>query len=104
MLFSNWEHRDADKLVYDRLESFEIAAYIMAYGNYENDDYDEQSINDDIKERIKLVSSKLSELKRIDLPLRSGGTPKHPMTWQIDKQKEEITNLLIAGINESPEN
>jgi hypothetical protein len=93
-LFSSWEKRDGDNLIYTKLDAIKFAALIMAYGDYEN--HGER--NQEIKERIALVRSKFSGLKEILLPNNKSGTPKHPMTWQRQKLKPTISKLLTEGI------
>lgn len=94
MLFANWEKRDGTSLIFNKLETIKFSAYISAYGDYENScEYDTE-----IKNRIALVKSNLLGIREIILPLNKSGTPKHPMTWQRQKLKSEISQLLIERI------
>jgi hypothetical protein len=96
-LFVNWNKRDAECLVFDLIGHLNFAGYIMAYGDYENCGQRDQ----EIKDRSKLVRTKLVHLKEISLPKNKSGTPKHPMIWQRQNLKPEIVNILIAGLNNS---
>ena len=93
-LFSSWEKRDGGGLIYTKLEVVKFAAFIMAYGDYEN----RGERDNEIRERIVLVRSNLSGVREIILPRNSSGTPKHPMTWQRQELKPTISNLLSEGI------
>jgi len=94
VLFSRWVKRDGGGLIYDKLGALKIAAYIMAYGDYEN----RGERDNDIKERIALVQSHLTGIKEIILPKNSSGTPKHPMSWQRQKIMPTISKLIAVGI------
>ncbi len=89
-LFNDWSSRDAHDTVFDRLALDQFDYVIMAYGDYENGGQYE----DDIKERIHRVRESLQTLEEIDLPRNKSGTPKHPLIWQRQKLKPDITQRL----------
>ena len=93
-LFNNWHLRDSSDLIFNNLNKKEFSAFILAYGNYEN--WGEQ--DDAIKERASLVLLALSDLKEIILPKNKSGTPKHPMSWQRQKLKPQISIILQKNI------
>ena len=45
-----------------------------------------------------LVLLALSDLKEIILPKNKSGTPKHPMSWQRQKLKPQISIILQKNI------
>lgn len=96
-LFLNWEQRDGRGLIYEKLGGVKFSAFIMAYGNYEN----RGERGNEIKERIALVRSFVSGIREITLPKNITGTPKHPMVWQRQKLKADISKLLAEGSNSS---
>lgn len=93
-LFSNWSKRDGRGLVFAALDEARFSAVIMAYGDYEN----RGERDNEIKERVAMVGSFFSTLKKIALPRNGSGTPKHPMTWQRQKLKSTISRLLSDGL------
>ncbi|CAN7411107.1 DUF1643 domain-containing protein [Duganella sp. LjRoot269] len=93
-LFANWPKRDSHELVFAKLRSMKFSAIIRAYGDYEN----RGERDAEIKERISFVNSIFSNLKEIALPKNSSGTPKHPMIWQRQMLKPEISALLAQGM------
>jgi hypothetical protein len=89
-LFNSWQKRDGQNLIYPELRNIEFSALVSAYGDYEN--WGIQDIA--IKERINFAKESLKYIKEIPLPKNKSGTPKHPMTWQRQKLKPQITELL----------
>lgn len=90
-LFVNWDKKDSENLVFDRISEFEYDYYIMAYGSYEFGGM----YGDEIRNRIKLIQSLLRN-KEILLPRNTNGTPKHPTVWQRQKLKPEIIQILAS--------
>lgn len=93
-LFTNWPKRDSRDLVFAKLRDMKFSAIIRAYGDYEN----RGERDTEIKERILLVSFIFSNIEEIALPKNASGTPKHPMSWQRQMLKPEISMLLKKGI------
>lgn len=93
-LFTNWSKRDSHDLVFAKLQDMKFSAFISAYGDYEN----RGQRDTEIKERISFVNYIFSGVKEITLPKNSSGTPKHPMSWQRQRLKPEITALLAKGM------
>jgi hypothetical protein len=89
-LFDNWLHKDPQKLVFGELPISIFNGYICAYGDYEN--WGQR--DSEIMERQVLVKGHLESLNEIVLPKNNSGTPKHPMVWQRQKLKPEISALL----------
>jgi hypothetical protein len=96
-LFDNWSKRDASKLVFDKLPISIFNSYILAYGDYEN----LGQRDSEIKARQVLVRNYLKSLNEIVLPKNNSGTPKHPINWQRQKIKTEISELLNASLSKS---
>lgn len=96
-LFDNWNLRDSNSIVFDKLPLSIFQSYILAYGDYEN--WGQRDA--EIKERQALVLSYLESLNEILLPKNNSGTPKHPMIWQRQKLKPSISALLRAVPNKS---
>jgi hypothetical protein len=92
-LFNNWHLRDSDALIFYKLKSINLSSFILAYGDYENWGRQNQAI----KERALLAQNAVSHLHEIALPKNNSGTPKHPMTWQRQKLKPYIAELLVAN-------
>lgn len=93
-LFANWSQRDSDELPFLNLKGKKFAAFIMAYGDYEN--RGERSM--EIKERISLARAALSHLVEIVLPKNVSGSPKHPITWQRQRLKLAISSILAERL------
>ncbi len=96
-LFDNWHQGDSSRLVFDRLPILIFNNYILAYGDYEN--WGQR--DSEIKDRQALVRNHLKSLYEVVLPKNNSGTPKHPMIWQRQKIKLEISSLLQASPNKS---
>ena len=94
-LFDNWEKKDPKDLVFNKLNFSDFIGYIFAYGDYENECEYDQKVN--IKERQLLIKSHIRGLHEIHLPKNNTGTPKHPIVWQRQKMKSDIT-VLLRGI------
>ncbi|GAB1071122.1 MAG: hypothetical protein SAqTSA_12180 [Shewanella algae] len=90
VLFKNWNKRDSNTLIFDKLPLSIFTNYILAYGDYENWKLYKSEIND----RQTLVLHHLKELNEIILPKNNSGTPKHPITWQRQKLKKKISTIL----------
>jgi len=89
-LFENWNEKDAETLIFDKLKNVNFKAYITAYGDYEN-----WGLKDnEIKDRALLIHSTFSNIQEIILPKNKSGSPKHPMIWQRQKLKPVIIKLL----------
>lgn len=91
-LFANWDKRDSEQLVFNKISEFKYDYYIMAYGSYQFGIY-----GDEIKERIAYIRS-LIQGQEIVLPKNADGTPKHPKVWQMQKLKGSITQILSQYI------
>lgn len=96
-LFDNWNIRDSNSVVFDKLPLAIFQSYILAYGDYEN----WEQRDTEIKDRQTLVLDHLESLDEILLPKNNSGTPKHPMIWQRQKIKSNISALLQASPNKS---
>lgn len=94
-LFSNWCQKDATQLVFDRVPLSIFNSYTLAYGDYEN----LGQRDSEIKNRQDLVHHHLKQLSEIVLPKNNSGTPKHPMVWQRQKIKSDISALLRLPLN-----
>lgn len=92
-LFNSWHLRDSNDLVFSKLNCVGLQSYICAYGDYENWGVQNQAI----KDRILLIKNTVKELREIVLPKNKSGTPKHPMTWQRQKIKSQIAELLVTN-------
>lgn len=78
LIFNNWINKDKSNYssIYDYLELFNIKAYILAYGDYENwSDADNQSI----RKRIEHIRDKLNKYIAIPVIYNNSGTPKHDL-------------------------
>ena len=89
-LFNKWERRDNTDLVYDLLNENIFRAVLYCYGDYENTG----EYKEDIKKRIALVRSYFSNVPEITNLRNKSRTPKHPMTWQRQKLKLRVTELV----------
>lgn len=97
-LFDNWGNKDSATLIFDKLNNIPnipLKAYIRAYGDYEN-----HGIQDtDIKDRADFIKHQIYYfLKEINLPKNKSGTPKHPIVWQRQKIKSDVTSLILKGL------
>ena len=89
-LFNKWERRDNTDLVYDSLNEYTFRAVLYCYGDYENTG----QYKEDIKKRIALVRSSFSNVPEITNLRNKSKTPKHPMTWQRQKLRLKVTELV----------
>jgi hypothetical protein len=89
-VFDNWQKRDAEALVFDKLPLEAFKYFILAYGDYENLGRQD----DDIRMRQIALLERIKSITEIELPKNKSGTPKHPMIWQRQKIKHQITSIL----------
>ena len=94
-LYANWEKRDGEFLIINKLELSYFAGVVYAYGDCAKSGV----CKPDIQERIRLFRIKLESLKSIPLPLNNSGNPKHPMNWQRQKLIEVVQGILIEQLN-----
>lgn len=89
-LFDKWDRRDGQKLIYDLIDYSQFSGVMYAYGTCA--DHPEHSA--DILKRIKEVERACANLKEIDLLRNVNGSPKHPMTYQRQRLKPDITRKI----------
>jgi hypothetical protein len=93
-LFDQWEQRDHPNFNYSGLPLNEFSAVLYAYGDYEN----KGKYADEIKKRIEEVRNVFANVPEIVVPaklLNITGTPKHPLSVQMKRLKNEYRQAII---------
>lgn len=91
VLFEQWERRDHPLFAYRALPIGKFSAVMYAYGDYENrNEYQAQ-----ITERIMELREILRGVPEIEIPRNPSGTPKHPMSVQMQGLKEQFRQEIL---------
>lgn len=89
-LKKNWEIRDYKYLVYERLISYDYIFSMYAYGSVSQYDTNYNDINS----RINLVRDTFKHLPQLEY---DGLKTSHPLSWQIEKKKNNIHQFLLKA-------
>lgn len=93
-LFNRWEQRDHPNFNYSGLPLQDFSAVLYAYGDYESN----RKYSDEIRDRIEEVRGIFANASEIIIPtklMNHTGTPKHPLSIQIQGLKDEYRQVII---------